>query len=136
MKKQDDSSATGMRLDKWLWCARFFKTRSMAAKALRGGKIKLNNSSPKPSKTIQIGDLLQIHKKPYQFHITVLKLSVRRRSATEAATLYQEQQQSIEARQTLALQRKAESDRHPGTHRRPSKQERRNLLKFKRINND
>ena len=121
-----------MRLDKWLWCARFFKTRAQAAAAINGSKIKLEDSIPKPSRTIQAGDQLCIRKGPYQFDITVLKLSTHRRSAVEAALLYEESQESIETRELLYTQLKTEAAMYPRTRGRPTKRDRREILRFTR----
>ncbi len=125
-------STESIRLDKWLWCARFFKTRAQAAAAINGSKIKLNDSIPKPSRTIQAGDQLLIRKGPYQFDITILKLSAHRRSAVEAALLYEESQESIETRELLSTQLKTEAAMYPRTRGRPTKRDRREILRFTR----
>jgi ribosome-associated heat shock protein Hsp15 len=129
MNEKTDSEET-MRLDKWLWCARFFKTRSQAATAINGSKIKIGNSIPKPSRTIQAGDQLRIRKGPYQFDITVLKLSAHRRSADEATSLYEESQESFETRELLSTQLKTEAAMYPKTRGRPTKRDRREILRF------
>jgi ribosome-associated heat shock protein Hsp15 len=121
-----------MRLDKWLWCARFFKTRAQAATAINGSKIKLGNTIPKPSRAIQTGDQLNIRKGPYQFDITILKLSTHRRSAVEATLLYEESQKSIETRELLSTQLRTEGAMYPRTRGRPTKRDRREILRFTR----
>ena len=121
----------GMRLDKWLWCARFYKTRGLAADAIKGGKILVNNERPKPSRTIQSGAQLLIKRTPYQFDITVLRLSNARVSAKDTATLYSEAAESIRKREELAAQIKLDAQLHPHTPGRPTKRARRDLLRFK-----
>ena len=125
-------SLTEMRLDKWLWCARFFKTRALATAAIKARNIRLNDGVPKPSKTVRVGDELLIQKKPYRFDITVLQLSRNRLSAPAAALLYQERQKSIDERRDLAARLSAESGGHTRMRGRPSKRDRRDLMKFKR----
>ncbi|MBN2646829.1 MAG: RNA-binding S4 domain-containing protein [Thiotrichales bacterium] len=78
-----------VRIDKWLWAARFFKTRGLAAEALKGGKVELNGHKPKPSKALQVGDKLKITQPQRQVEVTVLLLSSQRGSAEQAQLLYQ-----------------------------------------------
>src|SRR4030067_21988 len=119
-----------MRLDKWLWCARFFKTRAQAAEAIKGGKIRFNDTLPKPARTLQVGDRLLIRKVPYQFDITVLRLCNHRCSASDAALLYTESRESVEARALLTPQLKAEAAMYPRTRGRPTKRDRREIIRF------
>ena len=91
-----------MRIDKWLWAARFFKTRSLATDAVEGGKIKLNGERPKPAKGVKVGDQLDVRAGPFTFSIRVLALSDRRGPAVEAVKLYIESAESQAARQALA----------------------------------
>ena len=77
-----------MRLDKWLWCSRFYKTRALAASAIKGNKVSVNNLATKSAKNIKIGDNIKISKSPYQYTITTLKLAHNRLSASQAALLY------------------------------------------------
>ena len=89
-KKVKDDSITKTRLDKWLWASRFYKTRHLAAEAINGGHVHLNEKRIKPSRVIQLGDKLSIHKTPFTFEIIVEGLSVRRGPAKEAQLLYSE----------------------------------------------
>jgi len=120
-----------MRLDKWLWCARFFKTRGLASDAIKSGKIVTNNEKAKSAKLIQPGDRIKIRRGPYHFDITILQLAKVRKSASEATLLYEESQKSISQREELALQIRTDAVLYPRTKGRPSKQERRNLIKLK-----
>jgi ribosome-associated heat shock protein Hsp15 len=131
MPNNYEKTDTLIRLDKWLWCARFFKTRSIAAAALKTGKVSANGERAKPSKTIRPGDKLNIRKGPYHYVITVLDLAKSRRSATDAALLYEESSKSISERELLAAQLKAEAALTPTTKGRPSKKDRRSIIKFK-----
>lgn len=101
MPEIDDNSAIidKIRLDKWLWCARFYKTRQLAASAIKSGNVQVNGSKSKPSRTISGGDRLNIDKKGQLFEIDVIALSSKRLSAVLAAQLYCETQESIEKRQ-------------------------------------
>jgi len=83
------TSMDKLRVDKWLWAARFFKTRGVALDAIKGGKVELNGSKPKPSKTLMIGDKLKITQVHRQVEVTVLEISDKRGSAEQALTLYQ-----------------------------------------------
>ncbi len=125
-----EESKDTMRLDKWLWCARFFKTRALAATAIKGNKIRVNDNAIKAAKNIKPGDKLTIRKPPYQHDITVLKLSKNRLSASQAVLLYEETAESIQTREELAKQIKAESASFPRTRGRPSKRDRRHIIRF------
>jgi ribosome-associated heat shock protein Hsp15 len=125
-----DQPLTQMRLDKWLWAARFFKTRTLAAEAISGGKVHVDGERVKPSKTIRIGSKIEITKEPYTFEITVTGLSLQRRSAKEAALLYEELPESI-ARRQEEIRRRAEKASSPPP-RRPDKKQRRQIHRFKR----
>ena len=125
---------TEVRLDKWLWCARFYKTRALAAAAIKGNKIRVNNQPVKAAKSIHIGDKVLIKKTPYQYSITILKLTSNRLSANLAAELYEEDADSIQTRETLTQQIKAENASYPRTIGRPTKRDRRNIIRFTREN--
>jgi ribosome-associated heat shock protein Hsp15 len=119
-----------VRLDKWLWCARFFKTRALAAAAIKGNKIRVNDQPVKAAKNIHVGDKLNIKKTPYQYSITILKLTSNRLSASLAAELYEEDADSIQTREILTQQIKAENATFPRTIGRPTKRDRRNIIRF------
>ena len=121
-----------MRLDKWLWCSRFYKTRALAASAIKGNKVNVNNLAIKAAKNIKIGDNIKISKSPYQYTITILKLAHNRLSASQAALLFEEDKESIQCREELEKQIKADSVSFPKTRGRPSKRDRRNIIRFTR----
>ena len=103
----DTDSSTGVRLDKWLWAARFFKTRSLASDAINGGKIQLNGHRAKRAKHVQVGDEIRIRKGPYEQLVVVRGLSERRGPAPVAQTLYEETAESHHKREMLAMQLKS-----------------------------
>lgn len=123
--------AASMRIDKWLWVARFFKTRSQATDAINGGKVHLNGARIKPSRQVSVGDVLKVTKGPYHFEITVAQLASQRRPAVEARTLYTESEQSAAQRQALYAQRKLEGHNALQRERRPDKRTRRLIHRFK-----
>jgi ribosome-associated heat shock protein Hsp15 len=90
-----------VRIDKWLWAARFYKTRSQATEAVDGGKVELNGARVKPAKDVKVGDEVRIRLGPYEHHLVVRALSDRRGSASVAQTLYEETPESIAAREKL-----------------------------------
>ena len=135
-KKSKDESLIKTRLDKWLWAARFYKTRHLAAEAINGGHVHLNGHRIKPSRVIQVNDELSIHKTPFTFEITVAGLSVRRGPAKEAQLLYVESEESIQKRETLAEQRKLNAAQFPHAERRPDKRDRRRIIRFKNVNRE
>lgn len=103
------NSSDKVRLDKWLWAARLFKTRALAKDAIEGGKVTLDGSKPKPGKEIGIGAVLTVRQGWDEKILTVTGLSEQRRSAPEAQQLYQESEDSIQKREALAEQRKLQS---------------------------
>lgn len=119
-----------LRIDKWLWAARFFKTRGLAAKAVSGGKVHLNGERVKSAKGLRIGDELSITRGSETYRITVLALSARRGPAKEAATLYEESEESIREREARKEQRRIERAARPYSIRKPDKRERRQILRF------
>jgi ribosome-associated heat shock protein Hsp15 len=133
MSRNNEKTDVLIRLDKWLWCARFYKTRNIAANALKTGKVTANGERAKPSKTVKPGDSLDIRKGPYHYVITVLELAKSRKSAAGAALLYEESPESISKRESLATQLKAEAALMPTTKGRPSKKDRRSIIKFKSL---
>tara|TARA_R110002072_G_scaffold5891_12_gene36320 strand:+ start:3114 stop:3518 length:405 start_codon:yes stop_codon:yes gene_type:complete len=120
-----------VRLDKWLWAARFFKTRSLAKAAIDGGKVHLERQRVKVSKEIAVGDTLQIRQGWDEKVVTVLRLSDQRRSAAEAQLLYQETADSVARREEQALARKAAGGMIDRPAQRPNKQQRRQIHRFK-----
>ncbi len=120
------------RLDKWLWAARFFKTRPLAASAINGGKVHLNGDRVKPSRNVKAGDQLQITRGQFEFKITIVGLNKNRRPAVEAQALYIEDEKSAQKRKELAQSLKILNANMPHSEKRPSKKQRRQIVKFKR----
>lgn len=118
------------RIDKWLYAARFFKTRSLAADAVERGKVHINGARTKPAKTVLIGDTLTIRIGYYQYEIEVLTLSNKRGSASEAQKLYLETDASRQAREMFAEQIKIQSQQFY-TKGRPTKRDRREIERFR-----
>lgn len=129
----DSNDKESMRLDKWLWCARFHKTRGLATEAIKTGKVIVNNKRAKPSRSIKPGDKISIRRTPYRFDVTVSNLSKSRKSAADAGLLYLESPDSLAARNSLAEQLKAEAAMFPQHKGRPSKRKRRDIIRFTRI---
>ena len=118
------------RIDKWLWAARFFKTRALAVAAVETGKVQVNGVRVKPAKSLTAGDTLTIRLGPYQHVIEVLAISNRRGSPAEAQKLYQETEESRARRAALALELKAQPQ--PSDQKgRPTKKDRREIEKVK-----
>ena len=118
---------TRVRMDKWLWAARFFKTRSLAARACELGRIESNGQTAKPSREVRIGDLLQIKNDSGDFQVEVLALSEMRGPAPVAQALYRETEASREARLKLAEERKAMPHFEEFRQGKPSKRDRRDM---------
>ena len=119
------------RLDKWLWAARFFKTRGLAAEAIDGGKVDVNGDRAKRSRELKPGDQLRIRHGPYEHQVTVLNTSDRRGSASIAATLYRESPESIEARARLGEQHRLARTSFDFGEGKPSKRQRRDIRRLK-----
>ena len=129
MDEDHDDEKT--RLDKWLWAARFFKTRALAAEAVTGGKVHVNGARTKPAKPLRIGDELTITQPPYEYVVVVRGLSAQRRPAPEAALLYEETEESRQKHAALKEQLRLQP--FPVPHRGPmTKKERRQTIRFKR----
>jgi ribosome-associated heat shock protein Hsp15 len=126
-----DNARTAVRIDKWLWAARFFKTRALASKACDIGRIQSNGLRAKPAREIHVGDKLQVENEAGLFQIEVLALSEMRGPAAVAQTLYRETDSSRQARLKLAEERKAMQQYAPLPERRPSKRDRRRIIQFR-----
>jgi ribosome-associated heat shock protein Hsp15 len=124
---------TRLRIDKWLWAARFFKTRSLAKAAIEGGKVQMDGQRVKVSKEIAPGDVLRIRQGWDDREVTVLALSDQRRGAPEAQLLYEESPESIARREAEAAARRAAGGITPNPKRRPSKRERRQIHRFRDV---
>ena len=121
---------SGIRIDKWLWAARFFKTRSLATDAVSGGKIKLNGTATKPARDVKAGDRLEIFNGETRWEVVVQALSEKRGPATEARQLYEETAESIAAREAEQMRRKFTVEPAADIHGRPTKRDRRRLDRF------
>lgn len=123
-----------LRIDKWLWAARFFKTRSMAAKSVNGGKVHLNGARVKAARIVTGGDKLVIQKGIYEFRITILGINQYRRPASEAQELYVESEGSILERQKQQDLRRMTNAGHTRPTAKPGKRDRRKIKEFIRKN--
>jgi ribosome-associated heat shock protein Hsp15 len=122
---------TSVRIDKWLWAARFFKTRSLAVRACELGRIQSNGQTAKPAREVRGGDMLRIANDGGEFEIEVLLLSEVRGPASVAQTLYRETEASRELRQKVAAERKALQQFEQLPAGRPSKRDRRHIIQFR-----
>ena len=125
------TSLASVRIDKWLWAARFFKTRSLASQAVGGGKVHLNGERIKPSKNILAGDVLEIRRADDVYTVRVVELSDRRGPAKLAQTLYEETPESLAAREANREQRRLLRQASPAPRGRPDKRSRRQIHRFK-----
>jgi ribosome-associated heat shock protein Hsp15 len=124
--------AIDIRLDKWLWAARVFKTRPVAIKAINGGHIQVNGNRTKPARLARVGDVLRIHKGPYTYTLMILAISDHRGPARVAQTLYAETADSISARDKLALELKTQASQVLYHRKKPSAREQRQARARKR----
>ncbi len=122
---------TSVRMDKWLWAARFFKTRSLASRACEIGRIESNGQPAKPAREVKIGDMLRITNDGGDFQVEVLLLSEVRGPAAVAQTLYLETEESKTLRLKVAAERKAMMNYAPAPEGRPSKRDRRKIIQFR-----
>ncbi len=122
---------TSIRMDKWLWAARFFKTRALAARACELGRIQSNHQPAKPAREVRVGDLLDIKTEGDPFEVEVLLLSMVRGPASVAQTLYRETDASRELRQKLAEERRTMRNFSPAPEGRPTKRDRRRIIQFR-----
>jgi ribosome-associated heat shock protein Hsp15 len=123
-----EANEAKLRVDKWLWAARFFKTRSLAAHAVEAGKVLVNGARVKPAKALKPGDELQIRTPVFEYTVHVAQLAGRRGSATLAAQLYAETDESRRKREAT---KRARIEREPGIRGRPTKRTRRRLQKLR-----
>jgi ribosome-associated heat shock protein Hsp15 len=121
----------GVRIDIWLWAARFFKTRALAKKACELGRIESNGQPAKPAREVRVGDMLRITNAAGDFQVEVLLLSEIRGPAAIAQTLYRETEASREMRKKVAEERKAMQHFTPAPQGRPSKRDRRRIIQFR-----
>jgi len=119
------------RIDKWLWAARFYKTRALAAAAVEGGKVEVNGDRVKRAKLLQVGDDVRIRQGPYEHRVVVRVLTAHRGPAAQAATLYEEKPESRTAREAMALQLKSLHSAFVPQRGRPTKKDRREIERLK-----
>ncbi|RLM10943.1 heat-shock protein [Gibbsiella quercinecans] len=129
--KTKTTADDAVRLDKWLWAARFYKTRALARDMIDGGKVHYNGQRGKPSKTVEPNAEIKLRQGNEERTVIVLAVSGQRRAANEAQQMYQETAASIANREKMALARKMNALTMPHPDRRPDKKERRDLIKFK-----
>lgn len=122
---------TAVRIDKWLWAARFYKTRSIARDMVQGGKVHYNGQRSKASKTVEVGALLSIRQGDVVLEVTIEAISGHRGGAPIAQTLYKETQKSITKREEYQVLRKLSLQNAPHPDRKPNKKERRDLIQAK-----
>jgi ribosome-associated heat shock protein Hsp15 len=123
------------RLDKWLWAARFYKTRSLATDAIDGGKIHVDGDRVKPAKEVRVGQLIYIRRKELDMEVVVKALSVTRRGAPEAALLYDETPESLAKRDNAAVTKETDHAKRERGAGRPTKRQLRDIKKFTGISN-
>ncbi len=127
-EREDDAR---VRLDKWLWAARFYKTRGLASDAIAGGKVQVNGDRAKRARPVQPGDEIRIRQGPYEHHVVVRALSGRRGPASAAAELYEETPASLAAREAMAVQLRSVHAAFVPDKGRPTKKDRRELGRLK-----
>lgn len=130
MEKQDSKLDSKCRLDKWLWAARFFKTRSLAVDAVEGGKVRIDAERAKPAKEVKVGMIVIIRNKDFEIEAQVTGLSNIRRGAPEAALLYAETADSITKRENAKLTKVDETGVRERGLGRPTKRQQRDIKKF------
>ncbi len=121
-----------IRLDKWLWSARLYKTRSLATAAVNGGKVHVNGERVKPSRDVRLGDVISLTRGSDSLELTVRGISDKRGKAVDAQTLYEETAASIATRATRAALRKSRALDNPAPPKRPDKRSRRQIIRFTR----
>jgi ribosome-associated heat shock protein Hsp15 len=126
----DVNGSGRLRIDKWLWAARFYKTRSLAARAVEGGKVRLNGERVKPGKEVRAGDALEVRSGELQWRVEVRAVSPKRGPAAEAALLYAESDESRAEREHRIAMRRAGPHPAHDAHGRPTKRDRRMIRRF------
>jgi ribosome-associated heat shock protein Hsp15 len=124
------SNMENVRIDKWLWAARFFKTRSLAAQAASGGHVALNGNKVKPARVVQVGDMLEIRQGFFEYTVRIVALSEHRGPTAVARTLYEETEASQAKREQVQTERRALNLQGNQPDRRPDKHERRKIRQF------
>ena len=132
MTRKEAEALAELRLDRWLWAARLFKTRGLAADAVAGGRVRLNDARTKPAKSIRVGDTVSIQRPDLATVVVVRALAEQRRPAAEAALLYEESPESVLAREAYVARRRAEAAGHLERLGRPTKQARRESIRLRR----
>lgn len=125
-----NQNAGKCRLDKWLWAARFFKTRSLASDAIEGGKIHVDGDRVKSAKEVKLGAVIHIRRKELEMEVVVRGLSIQRKGAPEAALLYEETPESAARRQEAAITRQADHAKRERGAGRPTKRQQREIKRF------
>jgi len=125
-----------VRLDKWLWAARFFKTRGLAKEAIEGGKVHYNGQRCKPGKSVEIGAMVLVRQGWQEKLVEIKELASRRQTASIAQTFYEETEESYNRRQKLIEERRANKASQPVPFRRPTKRDRRRIHRFKDLNSE
>jgi len=127
------SELEAIRLDKWLWTARFFKSRKLAAEAISGGKVHVSEQRTKPGKEVKVGAMLSISKDNYRWEVTIVAINGQRRSAKEAVLLYEESVESLAKREKQIIQNRERRELFDfsGKDHKPNKKERRLIHQFK-----
>jgi ribosome-associated heat shock protein Hsp15 len=134
MNEQGDRDTGTIRLDKWLWAARFFKTRSLAAEAIGGGKVEISGTRPKPNRSVRPGDELTIRRGSYEWTVIVRGVARLRGPASDASALYEETEASRRKREAIAAQMKLERPPAFEQSGRPTKKDRRAIARWTRQN--
>ena len=129
-KADEDLGVAKLRIDRWLWAARFYKTRSLAAEAVDNGQVRVNGERVKPSRAVHAGERVNVRKAGYEWDVEVSAVSDRRGSASDAAKLYAESEASVKARERLIAERRAAAASDPRLAGRPTKRDRRKLEDF------
>ncbi|MDX1610437.1 MAG: RNA-binding S4 domain-containing protein [Halofilum sp. (in: g-proteobacteria)] len=138
MAADEAPPATGLtregaqRVDRWLWCARFFKTRSLARQAVSGGRVEINAHTARPAKSVRVGDRVSVATSAARFEVRVEALNEQRRPAPEARQLYTETPESVEARQRAAEERRQRRAAVQFDRARPDRRARRAWIRFRR----